>query len=457
MQLHHTGPPGRFERQAVGVVGTGYVGLTVGACLAHLGHRVVCVDVDREKVDSLRAGIVPIVEEGLPELVAAGLEGGHLRFEVSRPGILAQCDTIMLCLPTPVLADDGLDLAFVEHAVLAMRSELKPGALVATKSTVPIGTFDAVERWLDRPDVLVASNPEFLREGTAVADFLHPDRVIIGAADLRAVDRLVALYGDVHAPVVTTDPTSAELIKYAANSFLAAKISFINDVARLCESVGADIDSVRQGLGGDPRIGSAFLAPGPGWGGSCFPKDTRGLLHSARSAGVYMPIVEAAVESNGRQLGHVVSSATQLLGGSVAGACIAVWGASFKAGTDDCRDSPAITVMRELIRGGAHVRCYDPQANLDLAGATCADDPYSACVDADLLVVLTEWPHFHDVDMDRVSSLLAQPDVYDTRGVIDLHAATGAGLSVHRVGSASRHAPTTAAQPSTRELIPGAG
>lgn len=418
---------------SVFIVGTGYVGLTSAACLAQLGHTVTAIDIDKAKVEALRAGRVSIVETGLDRLVSDGLDNNRLNFTTDYETI-GGADIVLLCLPTPHSSGGGLDLSFIAEAVRRMRSRLSPGTVVVTKSTVPVGTHRLITEWLDRDDVSVASNPEFLREGTAVADFLGPDRVVIGAHDPRAAALVARLYAGIDAPRHTTDTTSAELIKYAANTFLAAKLSFINEMARLCDHIGADIDDVVACLGSDHRIGPDFLSPGPGWGGSCFPKDTRALAHLAATTGVELPVTAGVYDSNQRQLDYVTAEISRLCDRPLAGARIAVWGLAFKAGTNDTRDSPAVEVLHRLLALGASVHTYDPASEAGSGGATAADDPYSACRNADLLVVLTEWPEFADADLEKVADLLTHPAVYDTRSIIDQVAATKAGLTLHRIG-----------------------
>lgn len=417
----------------VAIIGTGYVGLTTAACLAHLGRRVLAVDIDPAKVADLQAGHIPILEAGLDALVADGLRSGHLDFTTDYHRI-ATSPVVMLCLPTPHKPDGGLDLSAIRTAAETLRLLLAPGTTVVTKSTVPVGTHRQLTDWLDRPDLHVAANPEFLREGTAVQDFLSPDRIVIGALTDQITRTVESLYEGIDAPLVRTDPTSAELIKYAANTFLATKLSFVNEMTRLCDQLGGDMDAIGTGLGSDHRIGPAFLQPGPGWGGSCFPKDTRGLTHLAGTVGLRLPVAEAAHASNQVHLDHVTTAITELSSRPVEETRIAVWGTTFKAGTDDTRDSPALAVVERLVARGATVAAYDPAASIDADLAQTVDDPYSACHDADLLVVLTEWPAFAEADLDKVADLLAAPIVYDARAIIDRVAAIRAGLELHQIG-----------------------
>lgn len=432
----------------VGVVGAGYVGLTTGACLARLGHRVVCADVDEARVERLRRGEIPIVEEGLADVVAEGLSSGLLRFEVGAAAAATDTDVVFLCVPTPQGADGGADLRYIEIAAAQIAPVLKPGALVVNKSTVPVGSTRAVEDVLQRPDVAVVSNPEFLREGTAVHDFLHPDRVVIGADDRAAGERLADLYAGLHAPVIITNPPSAETIKYAANGFLAMKISFVNAIAAMCEAVGANVDDVIDGIGSDTRIGKAFLRPGPGWGGSCFPKDSRALVKIAADYGYDFTMMKGVIDVNDEQKRRMVAKVRNALGlapgRGLRGASVGVLGLTFKAGTDDLRDSPSLTMVHSLLASGARVRAYDPTVGSDrhdgpsaaaLAGIDLVDSVVDAARDAKVLVIATEWPEFAKIDFDELAALM-QPDavVVDTRNLVDPAAVRAAGLMYDGVG-----------------------
>lgn len=407
---------------SIAIIGTGYVGLTSGACFARLGHDVACVDVDADKVARLSAGDVPIVEEGLDALVAEGLGSGRLRFTTDVAEGVADRAVVFLCVPTPHSPDGSVDLSYVEAAASSLGPLLTPGAVVVNKSTVPVGTTRVVERLLDRDDVTVASNPEFLREGSAVADFLRPDRIVVGADDERSCEVVRSLYDDVDAPVVITDPASAETIKYAANAFLVTKLSFANAIAAVCEGVGADIDDVVLGLGYDARIGASHLRPGPGWGGSCFPKDSRALIHQAGQAGYDFRFLDSALEVNLQQFERMVDKVRRAVGGDLEGRTVAVWGLTFKAGTDDLRDSPALEIVERLLAGGARLRAHDPTVSEwrpPIPDAVeLVDDPVAACRDADVLVVLTEWPSFVSVDPVAVVDVMARRAVVDTRNLL---------------------------------------
>ena len=407
----------------IAIIGTGYVGLTSGACLAHLGHDVVCADVDADKVARLSAGEVRTVEAGLGDLVAEGQAAGRLRFTDDVADAVAGREVVILCVPTPHAPDGSVDLSAVETAATAIGPALEPGAVVVDKSTVPVGTTHLVAGLLDRDDVSVASNPEFLREGTAVADFLGPDRIVVGADDDRTREVVRSLYDGVDAPVVLTDPASAETIKYAANAFLVTKLSFANAIAAVCEAVGADIDDVVLGLGYDDRIGANHLRPGPGWGGSCFPKDSRALIHQAGQAGYDFRFLDSAIEVNRQQFDRMVDKVRRAVGGDLSGRTVAVWGLTFKAGTDDLRDSPALEVIDRLLAAGAAVRAHDPTvvAHRDPVPATVdlVVDPVAACVGADALVVLTEWPEYAAVDPAAAVAGLVGQAVVDTRNLLD--------------------------------------
>jgi UDPglucose 6-dehydrogenase len=418
----------------VAIVGTGYVGLTTGACLAHLGHRVVCGDVNADRVATLQRGEVPFYEPGLAELVTAGVHAGRLSFVLGGDTAVADAELVFLCVPTPQADDGSVDLSYVEAAAASIAGALRPSAVVINKSTVPVGSAAIVERIIARGDITVVSNPEFLREGSAVSDFLHPDRVVIGTDSPEAGRRVAELYQSVEAPILITTPASAETIKYAANAFLATKISFVNAIAAVCEAVGADILDVVRGLGLDRRIGQDFLRPGPGWGGSCFPKDTRALVSIAEQGGYDFKLLRGVIASNAEQHERMVEKVRLAVGGTLQGRTIAVWGLAFKANTDDVRDSPAVAIVERLLQEGASVRAYDPQARVALPGLTQVGSALEACDGADSLVVLTEWPEFIGADVEGVASRLRGTHVVDTRNVLDPRSAERAGLILHGVG-----------------------
>lgn len=418
-------------------MGTGYVGLSTGACLASLGHSVVCLDVDASKISMLRDGIIPIVEDGLEQLVKEGVHADFLRFTTNIQEALTGAEVVFLCLPTPQAEDGRADLSFIEGVVDDLRHHVSPGAVVVNKSTVPVGTAKWLAAAVGRDDVSIVSNPEFLRQGSAVKDFLHPSRVVIGSDDPNAVERVASLYAAVDAPVLRMNAESAEAVKYAANSFLATKLTFINAIADICEVVGADIFDVVAGLGLDPRIGSDFLRPGPGWGGSCFPKDTRALVHIAQEEGYDFALLRGVIETNDQQYARIAGKVIEECGGSVAGKTVAAWGLTFKAHTDDLRDSPAVSILSILHDAGANVRAYEPTARGPYARIPWVDivrDPIDVCRGAEVLVVLTEWPEFAAVDPSAVAAVLEGRSVVDGRNVLDRAAWRGAGFVYRGVG-----------------------
>jgi len=426
----------------IAVIGAGYVGLTTSACLAHLGHEVVCADIDAERVARLRKGEVPILEDGLVALITEGLAAKRLSFVVGAAVAARGADVVFLCVQTPQGEDGSADLSFVESVAREIAPVLVPRAIVVNKSTVPVGSTRFVQRVLAEAGttehVTVASNPEFLREGQAVHDFLHPDRIVIGCEDPESAVRVSELYRGVHAPVLVTDPASAEMIKYASNAFLATKISFINAIANLCEAVDADVREVAIGMGYDARIGFQFLHPGPGFGGSCFPKDVAALLHTARDAGYDFELLDGVVDVNRGQHDRIVDKVRAAAGGSLAGAEVAVWGLTFKADTDDLRDSPSLVIASKLIAEGATVRGYDPVAG-ETAGVRMPEldvrsDPYDAAAGADVVALLTEWEELRWLDFERVRSLMRRPAVVDARNLLDPSAMRRRGFDYTGVG-----------------------
>ena len=428
--------------RTVAVIGVGYVGLPTAATLAHLGHRVTCGDADPAKVAMLQGGRVPIVEDHLEELVREGQEAGRLRFVVGASAAVEGAEFVFLCVPTPQADDGSADLSYVEAVAKEISPLLAPGTIIVNKSTVPVGSTLVVERVLGRSDVTVVSNPEFLREGTAVPDSLHPERIVVGADDQSAAAKVGDLFSGTHAPLLITDAATAETIKYASNAFLATKLSFVNAVAGLCEAVGADVRDVILGLGYDKRIGFEYLRPGPGWGGSCLPKDTRALVHIAEQAGYDFSFLKGAIATNDEQFERVVNKVRTATQGGLEGSVIAVWGLTFKAGTDDLRNSPAVEVVRRLVQEGAHVQAFDPtvevplgEESIPVAGVAGAETPepgpdlsrllrafpdaYAACRGAVATVVLTEWDEFRWLDFARVRDSMAVPVVVDARNLLD--------------------------------------
>ncbi|MGH9030369.1 MAG: UDP-glucose dehydrogenase family protein [Acidimicrobiales bacterium] len=422
----------------VAVIGAGYVGLTTAVCLAHVGHRVCCGEADAEKVRRLERGEPTIVEAGLAELLREGIDSGRLRFVVGAAAAVEGAEAVFICVPTPGRPDGTADVSAIEDVTTEMAPHLRYGAVVVNKSTVPVGSTLLVERLLERPDVSVVSNPEFLREGSAVHDALHPDRIVVGADDQGAAARVGALYSSLRAPLIVTDPATAETIKYASNAFLATKLSFINAVARLCEVVGAEVRDVLLGMGYDPRIGFDYLRPGPGWGGSCLPKDTRAILYMAESAGYEFPILREVLATNDAQISSVLQKIGTLIGGPVTGEVVAVWGLTFKAGTDDRRDSPAAEIVRRLADAGASIRVFDPTVRARVPelpdSVQVHVDAYAACEGAKVLAVLTEWEEFRWLDFGKVKELLALPQIVDARNLLDPVALRRMGFSYVGVG-----------------------
>ncbi len=422
----------------IAVIGTGYVGLTTGVCLAHLGHDVLCADVDADKVARLSAGEVPIVEAGLAELLTEGLTSGRLGFVVGAANAVADRQVVFLCVPTPQGDDGSADLTYLQDAARAIGPHLAYESIVVNKSTVPVGSAKVVQQVLGRPDVRVVSNPEFLREGSAVQDFLKPDRVVVGADDQAAALVVANLYERTGAPLIVTDPASAETIKYAANAFLATKLSFVNAIAAICEGVGADVNDVMVGLGSDHRIGHDFLRPGPGWGGSCFPKDTRALLKIADDAGYSFDLLAGVLTVNDEQFDRMADKVRAAAGGALAGRTVAVWGLTFKARTDDLRDSPSLAVIDRLLAQGARVQAFDPTVTGPKPGLPTAielcGDPYASCQGADVLTVLTEWDEFRWLEPAKVAEVMVGRAVVDGRNLLERNQWQRAGFHYQGVG-----------------------
>ena len=418
------------------MIGTGYVGLSTGVGLSHLGHSVTCTDIDAHKISLLGSGVSPIAESGMNEGISRGLRGGLLTFSTDTIGAVSSADTVFLCLPTPQGDDGSADLSYVESVARQIGPHLQPGTVVVNKSTVPVGTSVRVAQWLGRADVHVVSNPEFLRQGTALHDFLHPTRIVIGGDNHEAVQKVAALYEKVDAPLLTMNAASAEALKYAANSFLATKLTFVNAIADICELVGADIVDVVQGLGLDPRIGEQFLNPGPGWGGSCFPKDTRALVKIAEGNGYDFALLRGVIQTNDEQYERIASKIVDVCGGSVDGKTVAVWGLTFKANTDDLRDSPSIAILSILHGLGARVVAYDAAARgvEQYPWITRVDSALGACDGADALAVLTEWPEFASVPAAEVAALLKNTVVVDGRNILDMEEWKSAGFDYRGVG-----------------------
>jgi UDPglucose 6-dehydrogenase len=412
----------------VTMIGAGYVGLVSGACFADFGHHVTCIDKDAQKVAALNRGEIPIFEPGLADLVEANVRQERLRFAVDTASV-ATAEAVFIAVGTPSRRGDGhADLSFVYDAVREIAPLLSAAAVVITKSTVPVGTGDEIERILREKrrdaDIQVVSNPEFLREGAAIQDFKHPDRIVVGTDDARARAVVAELYRPLYlnaSPIFYVNRRTAELIKYAANAFLATKITFINEVADLCEQVGADVNEVARGMGLDNRIGGKFLHAGPGFGGSCFPKDTTALLKTAQDHGVALRIVEAVASVNDQRKRAMARKVVAALDGSVRGKTVAVLGLTFKPNTDDTRDSPAIPLITALQDLGATVRAYDPagmeQAKPQLPGVHYCDGAYAAAEGVHAIVIATEWEQFRALDLDRLKTVMAQPVIVDLRNI----------------------------------------
>jgi UDPglucose 6-dehydrogenase len=404
--------------------------------MAELGHTVVGADIDAAKVNSLTAGISPIAEAGMNEGIASNVAAGRLSFTTDVVGSLKGAEVVFFCLPTPQGDDGSADLSYVRSVAQQIGPHLAPGTVVVNKSTVPVGSSVQVGHWLGRSDVFVVSNPEFLRQGTALQDFLHPTRVVVGGDNDAAVEKVASLYASVDAPVLRMNAASAEALKYAANSFLATKLTFVNAIADICELVGADIFDVVSGLGLDPRIGDQFLNPGPGWGGSCFPKDTRALVKIAEGNGYDFALLRGVIQTNDEQYERIALKVVEVCGGSVAGKTIASWGLTFKANTDDLRDSPAIAILSTLKDMGATIRAYDPSARgvEMLPWVQRCDSALDACDGADALAVLTEWPEFAAVAPADVSTRLNNAVVVDGRNVLDPQQWKSSGFQYRGVG-----------------------
>ena len=429
----------------IAMIGTGYVGLVSGACFADFGHEVSCIDKDGGKIDGLNHGKMPIWEPGLEALVKSNAERRRLTFTTDLTDGVKGAEAVFIAVGTPARRGDGhADLTFVFQAVRELAKVIKPGTVVVTKSTVPVGTGDQIEKILREEgvtDVSVASNPEFLREGAAIADFKHPDRIVVGAEDQRAQDVLKEIYRPLflnRAPILFTGRRTAELTKYAANAFLAVKISFINEIADLCEAVDADVQEVARGIGLDNRIGPKFLHAGPGYGGSCFPKDTLALLQTADAAGIDQRIVRTTVAVNDERKAAMADRVVRALGGEVAGKRIGVLGLAFKPNTDDMRDAPSIPLINGLIDRGAEVAAFDPvareQAEKVFDGITFAADAYGAAESADALVIVTEWDEFRALDLDKLAAAMRGKALIDLRNVYSREEAQEAGLTYSGVG-----------------------
>jgi UDPglucose 6-dehydrogenase len=422
------------------MIGTGYVGLVSGVCFSDFGHDVTCVDKNPDKIAMLLRGEVPIFEPGLDALMAKNVEAGRLRFTTDLAEAIDGAEAVFIAVGTPTRRGDGhADLSYVMAAAEEIARAAKDYVVIVTKSTVPVGTNRAVKKVVKKAnpslDFDVASNPEFLREGAAIDDFMKPDRVVVGVQTERAAEVMAEIYRPLYLrdfPIVTTDLESAEMIKYAANAFLATKITFINEIAALCERTGADVKQVSHGIGLDGRIGNKFLHAGPGYGGSCFPKDTRALARIGQDHGLPMQITEKVITVNEEMKRRMIDKLLDLCDGSFNGKTIAILGVTFKPNTDDMRDAPALTIIPALVGGGARVRVTDPQGQREgealLPGVVWHDDPYKCANKADLLVLLTEWNEFRALDLKRLARKMTSPRMADLRNIYSVKDAKRAGF-----------------------------
>ena len=428
----------------VAMIGTGYVGLVSGACFADLGHHVTCVDTDTAKIEKLRRAEIPIYEPGLEDIVARNVEAGRLSFTTDAEAV-PSCDAIFICVGTPPREDGDADLSWVYAAAEGIAAHLEGYTVIVDKSTVPVGTGDEVERIIrasnPKADFDVASNPEFLREGNAIDDFMRPDRIVIGTNAARAREVMQALYRPLmlaETPILHTSRATAELTKYAANAFLAMKVTFINEIADICEQVGADVQDVSRGIGLDSRIGTKFLQAGAGFGGSCFPKDTLALTSTARKVGRPTQIVEAVMAANAERKRRMADKIVAACGGTIAGKVLGVLGVTFKPNTDDMRDAPSLDILPLLQQAGARIRAYDPEgmgeARKYLNDIEWSADAYGVMPGADALLILTEWNEFRVLDLDRVRRELKRPLMIDLRNIYTPAEMAEAGFEYHSVG-----------------------
>jgi len=433
----------------VAMIGTGYVGLVSGTCFSEFGHSVTCIDKDESKIEALKQGIIPIYEPGLERLVRSNADAGRIEFSTEIGPAVAAADVVLIAVGTPTRRGDGhADLSYVFAAAEEVADALDGYTVVVTKSTVPVGTGREVERVIRkcRPeaDFDVASNPEFLREGSAIQDFIHPDRVVVGTSSERARHLLRDLYRPLflnETPVLFTELETSELIKYSANAFLAIKIAFINEIADLCENVGADVQLVSKGIGLDGRIGRKFLHAGPGYGGSCFPKDTLALLRTAEMEGTPLRIVEAAVNANDARKKHMADKIFAACDGSVEGKTVAILGLTFKPNTDDMREAPSLYIIPALQAAGARVRAFDPagmkEAANELTDVEYCHDAYEALEGADVVAIITEWNEFRALDLHRVKQIMKRPAMVDMRNIYDPEEIEHAGFTYLSIGRGS--------------------
>lgn len=434
----------------IAVVGTGYVGLVTGTCFAEVGIDVTCIDIDQKKIDNLNKGILPIYEPGLEEMVTRNVEAGRLHFSTSLAQSIQGCDVAFIAVGTPPGEDGSADLKYVLGVAREIGENINDYIVVVTKSTVPVGTAvkvkEAVKEALNKRnaalDFDVASNPEFLKEGAAVDDFLKPDRIVVGVQSKRAEDIMRKLYKPFllngH-PIIFMDIPSAEMTKYAANAMLATKISFMNDIANLCEIMGADVNLVRKGIGSDPRIGNKFIYPGIGYGGSCFPKDVKALIRTAAENGHKMRILEAVEDVNNDQKNVLFTKILKQFNGQLKGKTFAMWGLSFKPKTDDMREAPSLVIIENLLKAGANVKAFDPVAMHEakkMIGEqiTYCKDQYDTLIDADALLIATEWPEFRSPNFNVISKLMKSKTIFDGRNIYDTEEMRELGFTYHCIG-----------------------
>lgn len=418
------------------VLGAGYVGLVTASGLASLGHQVRVGEADPQRLEMLERGEIPFFEPDLDRLVAEGVASDLLTFHGNNVEAVAGAKAVFVALPTPPRLDGSAETGIVESALDDLAPHLIPGGVVVLRSTMPVGSVGRLQERLEERGaaVVVVSNPEFLREGNAVADFLHPDRIVIGSTDQRGAELLVEIYRPLQAPVVITDPISSEMVKYSANAFLATRVTFANAIANLCEAVGADVHDVLLGMGYDRRIGFHYFSPGPGFGGSCFPKDTLALVAIAEGAGYDFALLKGVIEVNEEQRRRIVAKVREAAGGALAGATVGLWGLAFKAGTDDVRESPAVELARALVQEGATVRAYDPRVHVPIEGVERAGDPLDAAKEADVLLIATEWPEFQAVDLRAVRDVMRGATIVDARNILDPAAVRRLGMVYRGVG-----------------------
>jgi len=421
----------------IAVLGAGYVGLTTAACLASMGHDVVCGDSNKEKIAQLSRCSVSIFEDGLQELVSSGFRNKNLAFVGSVVDAVRSSEFIFLCLPTPESSDGSADTSIIESVAKEISPYLSPRSVIVNKSTLPVGSVGIVQDCIQRRDVHVVSNPEFLREGSAINDFLHPDRIVIGSDNTYAAQRVAQIYAPLGVKILITDATSAETIKYAANAFLAARLSFVNALASVCEAVGAKLSDVMEGVSSDSRIGTHFMQPGPGWGGSCFPKDTKALLKIAQDSGYDFELLAGVISSNERQFDHIAGRIIAEAKSVSDRPTVAIWGLTFKAGTDDLRESPSLKIISRLTKSGLSIQTYDP-TQVDVKSrnqqTTNFETALAACKDAHLLAVLTEWSEFSEIDPNLVAAQMRSLFVFDGRNVLNKQLWNNAGFTYKGIG-----------------------